>query len=74
MRPADAAWVSLAIGVIAYDVACPAGQMLSEGVDRYLDCRPWVTRTVIAVVALHLANVLPSRFDPFHQLAVVLRR
>jgi len=69
LRPADRAWLTLGAGVLAWDVACPAGCTLSEGVDRYIERHPWLTRAVVAVVGLHLANLLPTALDPIHHLA-----
>lgn len=74
LRPSDTAWIALGAGVIAYDAACPKGELLSEGVDRYLLRRPWVTRLVIAVTAAHLLNLLPATVDPFYRLAILLGR
>ena len=31
--------------------------------DGWLDCRPLLTRAVIAALALHLGNLLPARYD-----------
>ena len=62
---AKQAWGVLAAGVAAYEIACQEGELLSEGVDDWLAVRPILTRTVIAVVALHLGNAIPPRLDPF---------
>lgn len=72
-RPADVAWIALAAGIVAYEVAAPPGELLSEGVDRYLTRRPWVTRAVVGVVAAHLLNLIPNRVDPIHQAAILFR-
>ena len=71
MKPSDRAWLFLGGGVIAYEVLALDGELMSEAVDRYLEARPWLTRTVIATVALLLINVLPARFDPLAQIALV---
>lgn len=65
MRAADKAWLAMAAGVLAYELAAPDGELLSDGVDRYLDRHPWLTRAVIAATALHLINATPARIDPF---------
>jgi len=72
LRPGDTAWLALAAGVVAWEIA--GAELLSEAVDRYLEAHPWLTRAVIAIVALHLANLLPERLDPLHQIAVAARR
>lgn len=69
-KPSTIAWCALAAGVTAYDLLCPPGETLSEGVDRALEHphKKIVTLGAIAVTAAHLANVLPQRVDPYHQL------
>lgn len=57
------AWAVLAAGVVGYEVVCRDGQLLSEGVDEWLVSRPILTRAVIAVLALHLGNAVPKRYD-----------
>lgn len=52
MTPSVRAWLVLAAGVIAYDLAAPKGHTLSEQVDRWLVSRPVLTRLVGAVVHL----------------------
>lgn len=67
-RPSTVAWGVLATGVAAYDVLCPSGETLSEGVDRALETRTGKALALgaIAVTACHLANIIPERCDPFH--------
>jgi hypothetical protein len=61
---AKQAWAALAAGVLAYELTCNEGELLSEGVDEWLSTRPLLTRTVIAALALHLGNAVPPRIDP----------
>ena len=61
---AKQAWGVIAAGVLAYELACNDGELLSEGVDDWVTSRPMLTRTVIAALALHLGNAVPPRFDP----------
>jgi hypothetical protein len=61
---AKQAWGVLAAGVLAYEIACREGELLSEGVDDWVSAKPLLTRTVIAVMALHLGNAVPPRLDP----------
>lgn len=68
------AWSALAAAVIAYEVLAPEGQLLSEGVDRALIKYPTITRIGIALVACHLVNVIPERYDPLHLIAVHTRK
>jgi hypothetical protein len=74
MRTADQAWLALGAGVVAYEVAAPPGELLSEGVDRYLTRRKWTTRVVVIGLAAHLLNLIPQRFDPLTRLAQCFRR
>ena len=75
MRASEKAWLGLAAGVIAYDVLCPEGETLSEGVDRALE-RPvyrTVTMGAIAIVGAHLINILPTKIDPLHHVLRVIQ-
>lgn len=74
-RPAAVAWSVLAAGVAAYDILCPPGETLSEGVDRALEMQRGKVFALgaIAITAAHLANVLPEKVDPFHK-ATQLKR
>lgn len=68
MKPeltAGRAWAGIAVGVLAYELACPDGELLSEGVDRALERHRIATTMAIGVTALHLLNMLPERIDPF---------
>jgi hypothetical protein len=74
MRPADRAWLALAVGVVAWDVACPSGEMLSEASARYAKSHPVLAYAVIGSVAAHLTARIPKWVDPIHGLGVGLRR
>lgn len=65
MRASDKAWVVLGAGILAWDVLCPRGEMLSDGTARYMASRPVLTGSVIAYTACHLAHVIPARLDLF---------
>lgn len=73
MRTADRAWAAMGAGIVAYEIAAPRGELLSEGIDRYLEARPLLTWAVVAGTALHLLNLLPRQVDPW-QLIGLLRR
>ena len=60
---AKQAWALLAAGVLSYEIYCKDGELLSECVDKWLVCKPVLTRAVIAALSLHLANALPARYD-----------
>lgn len=72
--PSDRAWITLGVGVLAWDMACGDGQTLSEAADRYLLRHPWLVRGVAFAVAAHVANVIDPRLDCIHWLFVASRR
>lgn len=68
-RPSTVAWGILGAGVLVYDVLCPTGETLSEGVDRAMETKRGKVAAMagIAVVAGHLANLIPEDYDPLHR-------
>lgn len=74
MRHGDWAWITLAVGVLSYEIMAPPGQLLSEAVDKYRARHPWVTVLAVGYVATHLLRVWPAPIDPLHQLARKLAR
>ena len=40
------------------------GETLSAAAGRYHQQRPWLTRTVIIYLSLHLLGIIPARVDP----------
>lgn len=64
---AEKAWATLLGAVLVWDMACPPGETLSEGVDRLVGPHPILTRAAIGYTALHLMNLLPPQLDLFHQ-------
>lgn len=71
---ATRAWALIGVGVLAYEIACPEGELLSEGVDRALERHPKATVAAIGITALHLANLIPERLDPFSIGVKAIRR
>ncbi len=65
IRPADRAWLALAVGVAAYEVLAREGEMLSHSYDRWLINHPVLTWSATIVTAAHLLNLLPSQMDPY---------
>ena len=45
---ADWGWLAMVAGILAYEVSAPEGQLLSHGMDRYLERHPWATRAVVS--------------------------
>lgn len=74
MRPADIAWSAMLGVIIAYEIAAPVNELLSEGWDRYLVSRPITARVVPIMLALHLINALPRSVDPVGRFCDVLRK
>ena len=68
------AWACVAGGVFSYNSLCPQGETLSEGVDRGVLHSPIVSRLAVAVIAAHVGNVLPARFDPISMLFSAIPR
>jgi hypothetical protein len=73
LRHSDYAWISLAVGILTYDVLAAKDELMSDAADRYRAKNPWVTYGVIAAVALHLARKIPHRLDVLHQLEILHR-
>jgi hypothetical protein len=73
MQPADRAWLTLAVGVIAWDVTCCEGDTLSEACDRYMLHHPWIVRGLAFALAAHVCNLVPPRFDVIHGSFVAIR-
>lgn len=46
----------------AWDLLGP--ETLSSAAGRYHQTRPWLTRTVVTYLALHLLSLIPARGDP----------
>lgn len=77
MKSGDIAWLAMAVGVFAYELAAAItddGELLSEAVDRYRAAHPVVTYGGIIYIAGHLARVWPRRIDPLCVLATVADR
>lgn len=69
LAPATKAWVVMALGITAYELACPKGETLSEGVDRLMERSPVsraATLGALAITSAHLGNLIPQKYDPFH--------
>lgn len=73
MRPADRAWLTLAAAVLAWEIAAPKGELLSEASARYQRARPLLWPVVIVYLAGHLLHVWGER-DPLTRLAAALGR
>lgn len=65
---AKRAWGALALSIVAYEIACPKGETLSEGIDRLMETGKGKALAIGAVglTAAHLINAIPEKYDPFH--------
>lgn len=57
-------WAVLAAWVCVWEVFCSEGEMLSHGFDRLVAKHPVWPRVVVVVLAAHVGNLIPARFDP----------
>jgi hypothetical protein len=73
LHTAEIAWLALGAAVLAWELSAPENHLLSEGADRALKRAPILTRAAIAITALHLANALPPRIDPYVLALKVLK-
>lgn len=69
MRHGDYAWITLAVGVLTYEIVAPPGQLLSEAMDKYREKHPVATAAAVIYVASHLLRVWPTPLDPLSQAA-----
>lgn len=77
MKPANVAWLTLAVAVLAYEVTAAARrdwELLSEAADRYRASHPVATHLTVVYVAGHLLRRWPARADPLARLAGLARR
>ena len=72
MKTADGAWLALGASVLTYELF--ADDLLSYGCDRYVEARPWLTRSIILITAAHLCNWLPPQLDPFSGFGLLVLR
>ncbi len=68
MRAGDRAWIILGCGVVAWELRCPEGELLSEAADRWVEHHPWLVRAVAFMLAAHVSNSVNPRYDLIHQL------
>lgn len=68
------AWIILGTGIVAYEAFCDDDQLLSCIADAWVEKHPFLTRTAIMALALHLGNMVSPRFDAFHLGFLLLRR
>lgn len=71
MKPADAAWTVVAVGVIGYEAVAAFRtdcELLSEAADRYRRRHPVATHCTVIYLAGHLLRRWPQRWDPLHRL------
>lgn len=74
MFTGSTAWRILAAHIIGWELTCPPGQTYSEEADRWIERNPILTRVLILLLAAHVSNCIPNRFDPIHQFAQLIKR
>lgn len=74
MRAGDWAWVVILSLVVAYELFCPPGQLLSQAMDAYRAAHPFLVQGAIVYLAGHLTRVWPAHFDPLTVLGIWLGR
>lgn len=74
---AKRSWAAIAGLVLAHEVFCPQGELLSEGGDRLIEKHPVLGKAAILgfglTATLHVANSLPEKADPFKRGLDLLR-
>lgn len=76
-RPSTRAMLAAGGFVLAYDLMCPEGETISEGIDRLMERSKRdkvITRAAAGVLVAHTVNLIPDRFDPIHQLFLTAKR
>lgn len=75
MRPADRAWLILAVAVTLYEIAAARRdwELLSEAADRHRARHPLIVHTAAVYLSGHLTRRWPRRLDPLTQITARLR-
>ncbi|MGB0971284.1 MAG: DUF7427 family protein [Mycobacterium sp.] len=68
MRAGDRAWLTLAAGIIVYELSAEDGELLSESADRAMLRHPWIVRGAAFLLAAHVSNTIKPSCDPIHRL------
>lgn len=74
LQPSDKAWITLGVGVLAYEVAVGEDQLLSSAAERYMLRHPWLVRGIAFTLAAHCCSMLPAPLDPLAWLFKAKRR
>jgi hypothetical protein len=74
VRNSDRAWVTLAGGVVAYDLIATDDEQLTNAARRYFKSQPIATASTILVTALHLLGGIPPWCDPITLAFAAYRR
>lgn len=75
-RRGSTGWYAVAVGVLAWDLAAPDGETLSESFRRAAKTRHGkaVAAASIGLVIAHLFEIIPKRYDPLHGIHVARNR
>lgn len=66
-------WQMLIAGILAWELWCEDGELLSEGFDRLLERHPVWPRIVVILIAAHVANLIPTKIDLVNRLFYLVR-
>jgi len=68
------AWLAIAASAVTYNLTARNDEMLSEEADRWVAAHPVAARLAITALAAHIANLIPTRFDPIHRIFGLTQR
>lgn len=60
-------WALIGAVVVAHEIFCPPGELLSESYDRALERHPLATTVGTLVLTGHLLNAFRENVDPIHR-------
>lgn len=60
-------WAAIGAMVVAHEILCPPGELLSEEADKWVERHPVLFPLVAFTVAAHITNAVNERYDPIHR-------
>lgn len=61
-------WLTIGALVVAHEVMCAKGELLSEGWDKLVYKHPIASRALPLYLTAHTVNLLPKKLDLIHRL------
>lgn len=68
------AWGLIGMFALLYNLTSPPGGTLSEQADKWILKHPVLVRAAIVILAAHIGNLVPARYDPIHRAFNLRRR